>query len=83
MNRNCASGSLDTALAQGKVVLCYQSQTQSASDVATETVKEAKGAGLIFAQFPTKDVYLTSKFPTVLVDYTIGTSVLNYIRAAR
>ncbi|KNA23934.1 hypothetical protein SOVF_020920, partial [Spinacia oleracea] len=79
---NCASGSLDTALAQGKVVLCYQSQTQSASDVATETVKEAKGAGLIFAQFPTKDVYLTSKFPTVLVDYTIGTSVLNYIRAA-
>lgn len=80
---NCASGSLDTALAQGKVVLCFQSQSQWSSVVATETVRKARGAGLIFAQFPSKDVSLTSSFPTVLVDYTIGTSILNYIREAR
>ncbi|KAJ8450929.1 LOW QUALITY PROTEIN: hypothetical protein Cgig2_032554 [Carnegiea gigantea] len=79
---NCAPGSLDASLARGKVVLCFQSKTQRAWNVAVETVKKAKGLGLIFAQSPNKDVSFTSSFPVVLVDYTIGTYVLSYIDSA-
>ncbi|TQE06388.1 hypothetical protein C1H46_008022 [Malus baccata] len=47
-------------------------------------VASARGAGLIFAQFPSKDVSLSSgSLPCVQVDFAIGTNLLTYIGATR
>ncbi|KAK6916626.1 Subtilisin-like protease, fibronectin type-III domain [Dillenia turbinata] len=80
---SCSSDSLNATLARGKVVLCFQSRTQRSVYVATDTVKNAGGIALIFAQFPTKDITLSTDIPLVQVDYTIGTYLLTYIGTAR
>ncbi|XP_010271499.1 PREDICTED: subtilisin-like protease SBT3.9 isoform X2 [Nelumbo nucifera] len=81
--RSCDAGSLNATLARGKVVLCFQSRLKGSASIATKTVARVRGVGVIFAQFPTKDIASTSGIPCVQVDYTIGTSVLTYIESTR
>lgn len=82
--RNCDSGTLNYTLASGKVILCFQSRTQRLAITAIRTVMKVRGAGLIFAQFPSKDVSLTSgSLPCVQVDFAIGTYLLTYMGATR
>ncbi|XP_030522893.1 subtilisin-like protease SBT3.9 isoform X1 [Rhodamnia argentea] len=81
--RSCDDGSLNATLARGKVVLCFQSRSQRSATVAISTVTAVEGIGLIFAQFPSKDVTVSSRIPCVQVDFTIGTSLLTYMEATR
>lgn len=82
-NRSCDSGSLNGTLAKGKVVLCFQSRSQRSATVAAGTVLSVKGAGIIFAKAPTKDVSVSWSLPCVQVDFTIGTYLLTYMEATR
>lgn len=77
--RSCNTGALNATLAKGKVILCFQSRTQRSITVATRTVRDAGGTGLIFALTPTKDVAISWDIPSVQVDFVIGTSLLTYI----
>ncbi|PQP99310.1 subtilisin-like protease SBT3.6 isoform X2 [Prunus yedoensis var. nudiflora] len=71
---NCDSGTLNDTLASGKRLAI----------TAIRTVMKVRGAGLIFAQFPSKDVSLTSgSLPCVQVDFAIGTYLLTYMGATR
>ncbi|XP_038706055.1 subtilisin-like protease SBT3.9 isoform X1 [Tripterygium wilfordii] len=79
---NCDSGSLNAALARGKVIICFQSPSQKTAATAIRTVLRVQGAGLIFAQFPSKDVTISSYIPCVHVDFTIGTYLLSYMDAS-
>ncbi|XP_027355421.1 subtilisin-like protease SBT3.5 [Abrus precatorius] len=81
--RSCDSGSLNATLAKGKVILCFQSRSQRSSTVAVRTVVEVGGAGLIFAQFPIKDVEISSSKPCVQIDFIAGTTILSYMEASR
>ncbi|PKI37202.1 subtilisin-like protease SBT3.9 isoform X1 [Punica granatum] len=81
--RSCDFGSLNSTLAKGKAVLCFQSRSQRSATIAVQTVEDAEGVGMIFAKFPTKDVDLSTKIPCILVDFTIGTSILNYMEATK
>ncbi|KAL9296365.1 hypothetical protein ACSQ67_022261 [Phaseolus vulgaris] len=81
--RGCNSGSLNATLAKGKAILCFQSRSQRSATVAIRTVTEAGGSGLIFAQFPTKDVDTSWSKPCVQVDFITGTTILSYIEATR
>ncbi|KAJ7967255.1 Subtilisin-like protease [Quillaja saponaria] len=81
--RSCGSGSINATLAKGKAVLCFQSRTQRSATVAIRTVMEIQGTGLIFAQFPTKEVALFWSIPFVQVDFSVGTSLLTYIGTTR
>ncbi|XP_004292430.1 PREDICTED: subtilisin-like protease-like [Fragaria vesca subsp. vesca] len=81
---SCESGTLNGTLANGKFVLCFQSRSQRSSTAAMGTVLSAGGAGLIFAQFPSKDVSLSSgSLPCVQIDFAIGTYILTYIGTTR
>jgi hypothetical protein len=82
-NRSCDSGTLNATLARGKVVLCFQSRSQRSATVAATTVLDAQGNGIIFAQFPTKDVTSSFDIPCVQVDFAIGTSLLMYMEMNR
>lgn len=82
-NRSCDSGSLNETLARGKVVLCFQSRSQRSATVAASSVLSVKGAGIIFAKAPTKDVSVYWSLPCVQVDFTIGTFLLTYMEATR
>lgn len=82
-NRSCDWESLNETLARGKVVLCFQSRTQRLATVAASTVMSVKGAGLIFAKAPTKDVSVCWSLPCVQVDFTIGTYLLTYMEGTR
>ncbi|KAJ6692769.1 hypothetical protein OIU79_014496 [Salix purpurea] len=66
--RSCDSGSLNATLARGKVILCFESRSQRSNVVARRTVLDVKGVGLIFAQFPTKDVTLSLDIPSIQPD---------------
>ncbi|GLT30645.1 hypothetical protein SLA2020_054360 [Shorea laevis] len=81
--RSCDSGTLNSTLARGKVVLCFQSRSQRSATIALRAVKEVQGAGLIFAQFPSKDISFLWDIPSVQVDFTTGTSLLTYMEASR
>ncbi|KAK7264239.1 hypothetical protein RJT34_31845 [Clitoria ternatea] len=81
--RGCDSGSLNATLAKGKAILCFQSRSQRSASVAIKTVTEVEGAGLIFAQFPTKDVDVSWSKPCVQVDFISGTTILSYMEATR
>lgn len=85
MLRSCNSGSLNATLAKGKAILCFQSRSQRSATVAIRirTVTEVGGAGLIFAQFPTKDVDTSWSKPCVQVDFITGTTILSYMEATR
>lgn len=81
--RSCDSGTLNATLARGKVVLCFQTRSQRSIAIASRTVKKARGTGLIFAQFPTKDVSISLGILCLQVDLTTGTSLLNYMKTSR
>ncbi|CAK7329616.1 unnamed protein product [Dovyalis caffra] len=81
-NRSCDSGSLNATLARGKVILCFESRSQRSNIIARRTVLDVKGVGLIFAQFPTKDVSLSLDIPSIQVDFAIGTYLLTYMEAS-
>ncbi|KDP41723.1 hypothetical protein JCGZ_26741 [Jatropha curcas] len=81
--RNCETGTLNATLARGKVILCFQSRSVRSATVATRTVSEVQGAGLIFAQFPNKDVILCFDIPCIHVDFAIGTYLLSYMESSR
>ncbi|RDX73230.1 Subtilisin-like protease SBT3.6, partial [Mucuna pruriens] len=81
--KSCNSGSLNSTLAKGKTILCFQSRSQRSATVAIRTVKEVEGAGLVFAQFPSKDVDPSGSKPCVQVDYITGTTILSYMEATR
>jgi len=51
--------------------------------VAVETVKKARGVGVIFAQFLTKDIASSFDIPCVQVDYQVGTAILAYTTSMR
>ncbi|XP_052193695.1 subtilisin-like protease SBT3.9 isoform X2 [Diospyros lotus] len=77
--RSCDPGSLNATLARGKVVLCFQSRPQRSAAYAARSVQEIQGAGVIFAQFPSKEVSLYFGIPCVQVDFVIGTYLLTYM----
>lgn len=79
--RSCDYGSLNATLARGKVVLCFQSQPQMSAAYAARAVLDIEGVGVIFAQFPTKDVTLFLGIPCVQVDFIIGTYLLTYMES--
>ncbi|VAI20216.1 unnamed protein product [Triticum turgidum subsp. durum] len=81
--RSCTAGSLNATLVKGNVVLCFQTRGQRASQVAVETVKKARGVGVIFAQFLTKDIASAFDIPLIQVDYQVGTAILAYTTSTR
>ncbi|KAL6656379.1 hypothetical protein ACP70R_007205 [Stipagrostis hirtigluma subsp. patula] len=81
--RSCTAGSLNATLVKGNVVLCFQTRAQRSASVAVETVKKARGAGVIFAQFLTKDIASSFDIPCVQVDYQVGTGILAYTTSMR
>lgn len=81
--RSCESGSLNSTLAKGKAILCFQSRSQRSATAAVRTVIEAEAVGLIYAQFPTKDVDMSWEIPSVQVDFIAGTKILSYMEATR
>lgn len=81
--RSCTAGSLNATLVKGNVVLCFQTRGQRAAQVAVETIKKARGIGVIFAQFLTKDIASAFDIPLVQVDYQVGTSILAYTTGTR
>ncbi|KAF8405313.1 hypothetical protein HHK36_010217 [Tetracentron sinense] len=81
--RSCEVGSLNATLARGKVVLCFQARLQRSATVTARIVTRARAVGLIYAQFPTKDVALSLDIPCVQVDFIIGTTLLTYIETTR
>ncbi|KAI3765511.1 hypothetical protein L2E82_15547 [Cichorium intybus] len=80
--RSCEAGSMNANLASGAIVLCFQSRTKSSAALTAGNVQDVGGAGIIFAQYPTKDVTLTFAIPCVQVDYTVGTSIATYIESS-
>lgn len=76
-------GSLNATLVEGNVVLCFQTRVQRSASVAVETVKKARGVGVIFAQFLTKDIASAYDIPCVHVDYQVGTAILAYTSSMR
>ncbi|KAK8568066.1 hypothetical protein V6N12_006633 [Hibiscus sabdariffa] len=80
---SCDLETLNATLARGKVVLCFQSRSQRLAAIASKSVLKVKGVGVIFAQFPTKDVSCPWSFPCVQVDFAAGTSLLTYLAASR
>ncbi|KAG2644781.1 hypothetical protein PVAP13_2KG377100 [Panicum virgatum] len=81
--RSCTAGSLNSTLVKGNVVLCFQTRAQRSASVAVETVKKARGVGVIFAQFLTKDITSSFDIPCVQVDYQIGITILAYTTSMR
>ncbi|XP_057972825.1 subtilisin-like protease SBT3.9 [Malania oleifera] len=76
--KSCQIGSLNATLTRRRVVLCFQTQSQSSVGIAQSTVFSAGGVGLIFAQAPTKEIVPSDQIPVVQVDNTIGTSLWLY-----
>ncbi|XP_048235395.1 subtilisin-like protease SBT3.18 isoform X2 [Ricinus communis] len=63
--------------AAGKIVICRG--PTSFSDIAQSAVRTAKGTALIFVDTPTNQFADVDIIPTVRVDFTKGTTILNYI----
>ncbi|KAL6280741.1 hypothetical protein ACE6H2_017622 [Prunus campanulata] len=80
--KDCQPGSLNATLASGKIVLCFSKSDQQDIESASNTVQEAGGVGLIFAQFP-NDGLASCDIPCIRVGYEVGTQILSYIRKAR
>lgn len=82
-NRTCLEGSLNETLVIGKVVLCFQSRSLRTATTVARTIQKLRGVGLIFAQFPAKDVAVSSIIPSVQVDFELGTHLLTYMVTTR
>ena len=64
-------------MAAGKIVLCFSKSPQPGIALASDSVMDVGGVGIIFAQIH-DDV-----IPCIKVDYEVGTQILSYIRKAR
>lgn len=73
----------DTWIA-GNVLLVFVGKSGINADAVRDVVKAAGGLGIIFSQrtFSALDE-LNNDFPTIQVDYEIGTKILLYIRSTR
>ncbi|EEF43472.1 Cucumisin precursor, putative [Ricinus communis] len=81
--KDCQLGSLNTTLAAGKVILCF-SKTDTQNIVsASNSVFQAGGIALIFAQFHNDGLDSCKLIPCIKVDYEVGTFILSYIRKTR
>ncbi|KAK1297118.1 Subtilisin-like protease [Acorus calamus] len=81
--RGCDAGSLNSSLAKGSVIVCFQTRQQMSAIVALKTVRKNQGAGLIFAHTPTKDITPSTRIPCIQVDFETGTRVLAYMQKTR
>ncbi|KAK1402667.1 Subtilisin-like protease [Heracleum sosnowskyi] len=81
--RTCLEGSLNETLVVGKVVLCFQSRSLRSATTVARTIQKLQGVGLIFSQFPAKDVIVSSLIPCVQVDFELGTHLLAYMATTR
>ncbi|KAL3539020.1 hypothetical protein ACH5RR_002386 [Cinchona calisaya] len=77
--RSCDAEALNATLARGKVLLCFESESQRSANAAAINVRKVDGVGLIFARFPTKEVILCSDVPCIQLDFALGTTLLTYI----
>ncbi|CAH8304875.1 unnamed protein product, partial [Eruca vesicaria subsp. sativa] len=69
---------------EGKVVLCFTRETSVTTAVdAVVAVTNAGGLGVIIARNPTHLLLPTRNFPSVAVDFELGTDILFYIRSTR
>ncbi|KAL0877057.1 hypothetical protein Bca101_026762 [Brassica carinata] len=69
---------------EGKVVLCFTRETSVTPAVdAIVAVRNAGGLGVIIARNPTHLLLPTRNFPSVAVDFELGTDILFYIRSTR
>lgn len=82
-NRTCLEGSLNATMVRGKVVLCFQSRSLRSGTTVARTIQKLQGVGLIFAQFPAKDVIVSSNIPCVQVDFELGTHLVAYMGTSR
>lgn len=64
---------------EGKVVLCFTTRTNE----AIIAVRNAGGLGVIIARNPTHLLRPSVNFPSVAVDFELGTDILFYIRSTR
>ncbi|KAJ0243139.1 Subtilisin-like protease [Hirschfeldia incana] len=68
----------------GKVVLCFTRETSGTpTGDAITSVINAGGLGVIIATNPTHLLSPTRDFPSVAVDFELGTDILFYIRSTR
>lgn len=74
---------MNSTLAKGNIVLCFQTRSQRSAVVAASTVMKARGAGVIFAKFPAKYVPLPLGSHCIAVDFEVGTALLHYIGVTR
>lgn len=65
------------------MIVCFQTRGQKSPVVAAKSVSSAHGAGLIFAQFLTKDIAPVFELPCVQVDFETGSSILTYVESAK
>ncbi|KDP30627.1 hypothetical protein JCGZ_16192 [Jatropha curcas] len=76
----CAMEAWNNIKAKGKIVICFANVGPiSLSVIAQEAVKKAEGLGLIFVDSPTKQNVDVDIIPTVLVDTTQGSTILNFL----
>ena len=82
-SKDCQPGSLNATMAAGKIVLCFSQSPQPAIASASDSVLEAGGVGIIFAQLHDDGIQSCYSIPCIKVDYEVGTQILSYIRKAR
>lgn len=78
--RICMMENWTKRLATGKVILCFSNiGPVPLSGIAQVAVKTANGSGLIFVEPPTNQIADIDIIPTVRVDISQGTQILNYL----
>ncbi|VVB11836.1 unnamed protein product [Arabis nemorensis] len=80
LSRDCEElSSSPNITIEGKVVLCFTTRTNA----AITAVRNAGGLGVIIARNPTHLLSPSVNFPSVAVDFELGTDILFYIRSTR
>lgn len=83
LSKDCQLGSLNATLAAGKIIMCLSKSDTQDIISASESVFEAGGVGLIFAQFHKDGLSSCDLIPCVRVDYESAMLILTYIRKAK
>uniref|UniRef100_A0A2N9ICN0 Inhibitor I9 domain-containing protein n=1 Tax=Fagus sylvatica TaxID=28930 RepID=A0A2N9ICN0_FAGSY len=81
--KDCQPGSLNATMAAGKIVLCFSKSPQPGIALASDSVMDVGGVGIIFAQIHDDGLQSCDIIPCIKVDYEVGTQILSYIRKAR
>jgi hypothetical protein len=82
-SKDCQPGSLNATMAAGKIVLCFSKSPQPGIALASDSVMDVGGVGIIFAQIHDDGLQSCDIIPCIKVDYEVGTQILSYIRKAR